>query len=323
MIPKRALGRTGLEVSALGFGCGAVGGLLVAGTASEQKAAVARAVDLGVNYFDTAALYGNGASETNLGRVLAELGLDVFVGTKVRVDRASSVGVAEQIARSAEGSLRRLRRDAVDLFQLHNAISATAADGLPPEVVLGDVVPAFQALQRAGKIRSFGITAFGETAAVKRVIASNAFDTAQVIYNLLNPSAGSSSAPRMPGVQNFENLLDDMAALSMGGLGIRVLAGGALSGSASRHPNSLQTVEPFGSGARFEDDVQFAQRFVPALTTDKLGDLVEASLRFTLSQRTLATTLVGIADRAQLEHAAAAIVKGPLTEEEIFRLLEA
>jgi aryl-alcohol dehydrogenase-like predicted oxidoreductase len=322
MIPKRVLGRTGLEVSSLGFGCGAVGGLLVAGTVSEQKAAVAQAVDLGVNYFDTAALYGNGQSETNLGRVLSELGLDVLVGTKVRVDRASSVGVAEQITHSAEESLRRLRRDYVDLFQLHNVISATAADGLPADVVLAEVVPAFQELQRSGKIRHFGITAFGETAAIKRVIKSNAFDTAQVIYNLLNPSAGSSTAPRMPGVQNFDDILDDMAALSMGGLGIRVLAGGALSGSESRHPNSLQTVEPFGSGARFQDDVQFAQRFIPAATKYKLGDLVEASLRFTLSQRTLATTLVGIADLAQMEHAAAAIAKGPFTKEEMSQFLE-
>jgi aryl-alcohol dehydrogenase-like predicted oxidoreductase len=321
VIPKRILGRTGLEVSSLGFGCGAVGGLLVAGTASEQKAAIARAVDLGVTYFDTAALYGNGRSETNLGRVLSELGLDVLVGTKVRVDRASSVSVSEQIARSAEASLRRLRRDYVDLFQLHNVISATAADGLPVDVVLAEVVPAFQALQRAGKIRHFGITAFGETAAIKRVITSNAFDTAQVIYNLLNPSAGSSTAPRMPGVQNFDDILVDMASVSMGGLGIRVLAGGALSGSESRHPNSLQTVEPFGSGARFEDDVQFAQRFIPVVTKYRLGDLVEASLRFTLSQPTLATTLVGIADLAQMEHAAAAIAKGPFTEEEIAQLL--
>jgi len=315
------LGRTGLEISSLGFGCGAVGGLLVAGTASEQKAAVAQAVALGVNYFDTAALYGNGTSETNLGRVLSELGLDVLVGTKVRVDRASSVSVSEQIARSAEASLRRLRRDYVDLFQLHNVISATAADGLSADVVLAEVVPAFQALLRVGKIRHFGITAFGETAAIKRVIKSNAFDTAQVIYNLLNPSAGSSTAPRMPGVKNFDDILDDMAALSMGGLGIRVLAGGALSGSESRHPNSLQTVEPFGSGARFEDDVRFAQRFIPAVTKYRLGDLVKASLRFTLSQRTLATTLVGIADLAQMEHAAAAIAKGPLTEEELGQLL--
>src|SRR5438132_1527810 len=65
----RTLGRTGLRVGVLGFGCGNVGGLLVRGTPAEQERAVARAVDLGLNYFDTAPLYGDGQSETNLGRV--------------------------------------------------------------------------------------------------------------------------------------------------------------------------------------------------------------------------------------------------------------
>src|ERR671937_845958 len=82
---SRAFGRTGLSVSALGFGCGAVGGLMVRGDHAEQREAVATALDAGVTYFDTAPSYGDGASETNLGRVLAELGAHgrVVVGTKV------------------------------------------------------------------------------------------------------------------------------------------------------------------------------------------------------------------------------------------------
>ncbi len=70
---ERSLGNTGLEVSALGFGCGAVGGLLVRGEYGEMVRTVARAIEGGVTYFDTAALYGNGLSEENLGRVLREL----------------------------------------------------------------------------------------------------------------------------------------------------------------------------------------------------------------------------------------------------------
>ncbi|HEY1300507.1 MAG TPA: aldo/keto reductase, partial [Stellaceae bacterium] len=62
----RTLGRTGIRVSALGFGCGAVGGLMVKGAAADQERAVARALELGINYFDTAAMYGNGESEKNL-----------------------------------------------------------------------------------------------------------------------------------------------------------------------------------------------------------------------------------------------------------------
>ena len=63
----RQLGRTDLRVSAVGYGCGSVGGLMVRGDRDEMTRAVARAIDAGINYFDTARLYGNGQSETNLG----------------------------------------------------------------------------------------------------------------------------------------------------------------------------------------------------------------------------------------------------------------
>src|SRR5436190_21738570 len=81
----RALGRTGLKVSVLGFGCGDVGGLIVRGAPAERERAVARALELGVNYFDTASSYGKGLSEQHLGQALKALRADVYVWTKVRV----------------------------------------------------------------------------------------------------------------------------------------------------------------------------------------------------------------------------------------------
>jgi L-galactose dehydrogenase/L-glyceraldehyde 3-phosphate reductase len=69
----RVFGRTGMQLSVLGFGCGAVGGLMVRGDALDQERAIARAIAAGVNYFDTAVQYGNGESEKNLGRVLHNL----------------------------------------------------------------------------------------------------------------------------------------------------------------------------------------------------------------------------------------------------------
>ncbi len=65
----RVLGRTGIRVSEIGFGCGNVGGLMVRGSHDEQVEAVSRALELGIDYFDTAPSYGDGRSETNLGRV--------------------------------------------------------------------------------------------------------------------------------------------------------------------------------------------------------------------------------------------------------------
>ena len=102
------LGRTKLKVAALGFGCGAVGGLMVRGAPKDQERAVARAVELGINYFDTAPSYGNGESERNLGRVLGLLKPNVLVGTKVNVPAAERARVGAAIAVSLEASLRRL-----------------------------------------------------------------------------------------------------------------------------------------------------------------------------------------------------------------------
>ncbi|MEJ5198879.1 MAG: aldo/keto reductase, partial [Anaerolineae bacterium] len=112
----RPLGHTGLEVSVIGFGCGAVGGLLVKGDRREMVAAVARAIELGINYFDTAAIYGDGASETNLGWVLAELKADVLVGTKVQLAVTDDEDIAAATVASVERSLRHLRRDHIDLI---------------------------------------------------------------------------------------------------------------------------------------------------------------------------------------------------------------
>src|SRR5438128_7232704 len=123
----RTLGRTGLQVSVLGFGCGAVGGLMVRGDPADQERAVARAVELGINYFDTAALYGNGESERNLGRALKALKADVVVGTKVRMSAAHRADIGKGVEQGMEDSLKRMGRDHVDLFQLHNPLVAKDA----------------------------------------------------------------------------------------------------------------------------------------------------------------------------------------------------
>src|SRR6516225_2360409 len=86
----RIFGRTGLKLSVLGFGCGAVGGLMVRGDPMDQERTIARAMGAGVNYFDTAVQYGNGESEKNLGRILQHLRPpNAVVGTKVRLPSVS------------------------------------------------------------------------------------------------------------------------------------------------------------------------------------------------------------------------------------------
>src|ERR1044072_4910090 len=195
---KRKFGRTGLDISVLTFGCGAVGGLMTRGAPADQERAVARAIEAGVNHFDTAPAYGDGASEQNVGRVFATLKPDVILSTKVRVP-AQRPDIGAAIAASLDASLKRLRRDHVDVFQLHNTIAARA-DGATMSVdeVLGDVVPALDRARTQGKTRFIGFTAIGETEALLALIASGAFDTAQVPYNALNPRRGEKIAAAYP-----------------------------------------------------------------------------------------------------------------------------
>jgi aryl-alcohol dehydrogenase-like predicted oxidoreductase len=305
----RALGKTGLRVSALGFGCGNVGGLMVRGTPGERERAVARAIELGINYFDTAPLYGDGLSEEHLGATLKTLAADVLIGTKFRLTAGDLKDIRGAVARSLEVSLKRLRRERVDLFQLHNLIGGP--DALAVAQVRGEVVAALQRLQQEGKTRFFGITALGDPSALHEVVTAGVFDTAQVCYNLLNPSAGFPIPAGFP-APDFRLLLARCREHTMGVIGIRALAAGALSGTPSRHPVAVPTVAPIASGPDYATDVTRAQKLSPLVQEGHAADLVEAALRFVVTGDAVSTVLLGYSSLDQLEHAAAAVAKGPL-----------
>ncbi len=318
----RDFGQTGLQVSVLGFGCGAVGGLMVRGAPADQERAVARAIDAGVNYFDTAVLYGDGASETNLGRVLAKLKPDVLVGTKVRLGRTEPGDVAGAVARSLEGSLRRLGLERVDIFHLHNATTRDGAGkSLSVKTVLEEVLPAFDKLRQQGKARFIGITAVGDTAALHEVIGSRSFQSAQVVYNMLNPSAGEAVPQGFP-AQDYDRLLDRATAAGVGTIGIRALAGGALTGEAERHPVASPPPEPIGSALGYDADMQRALRLLPLVQEGFVASLAEAATRFVISNSAISTALVGMATLDQFDLALAAVEKGPLPPKALARLAE-
>jgi len=152
----------------------------------------------------------------------------------------------------------RLRRDRVDIFHLHNAVSeAGGGETLSVQQVLGEVVPTFERLRQQGKTRFLGLTAVGDTAALHQVIDKGAFDSAQVVYNMLNPSAAIELPPNFP-AQDYGRLFDHTRHAGVGVIGIRVLAGGALSGSTQRHPIASPPPEPIGSALSYEADVTHA-----------------------------------------------------------------
>jgi aryl-alcohol dehydrogenase-like predicted oxidoreductase len=317
----RIFGRTGLKLSVLGFGCGAVGGLMVRGDPRHQERTIARAIGAGVNYFDTAVQYGDGESEKNLGRILQRLAPpDAVVGTKVRLPSASFGNIADAVATSLEHSLIRLRRNQVDIFHLHNAITeAGGGQALSVQQVLGEVVPAFQRLRQQGKIRFLGLTAIGFTTALHRVIDAGTFDSAQVVYNMLNPSAGTELPPNYP-AQDYGRLLQHTRKTGVGVIGIRVLAGGALSGSTERHPIASSPPEPIGSAMSYETDVKRALGLMPIVQEGFAASLTEAATRFAISQPAIGTILVGIAAPHQFENALAAVERGPLPATALDRL---
>ena len=116
----RPLGESEIDLSEVGFGCGDNAGLMMSGTAEERSAAIARALELGINYFDTAAHYGDTLSETNLGLALHDLKARPIIATKVRLLESELADIPGAITRSLEGSLSRLQVAGVDILYLHH-----------------------------------------------------------------------------------------------------------------------------------------------------------------------------------------------------------
>jgi aryl-alcohol dehydrogenase-like predicted oxidoreductase len=265
--------------------------------------------------------YGNGESEKNLGRVLHALKpSNVAVGTKVRLPPSDAGRIADAVAASLDGSLTRLRRDHVDIFHLHNSITASGGGpALSVRQVLDEVVPAFARLREAGKTRFLGLTAVGDTAALQQVIDSGAFDSAQVVYNMLNPSAATALLQSYP-AQDYGRLFDHTKAAGVGVIGIRVLAGGALSGSAERHRIASPPPEPIGSAMSYDADLARARRLHPLVSEGFAKNLAEAAVRFALSHPAIGTILVGMATPQQFDDALAAVENGPLPPAALERL---
>lgn len=317
----RIFGRSGLRLSILGFGCGAVGGLMVRGSPADQDRAIGLALDAGINYFDTAVQYGNGVSETNLGRIMAaRKPPGVAVATKVRIPSANFAAIGKTVAESMDGSLQRLKMDHVDIFHLHNPITLHGGgESLSVAQVRNEVVPAFEALRKAGKTRFLGITAVGETAALHEVIDAELIDSAQVSYNMLNASAAAALPPNYP-AQDYGRLFDHTRKAKVGVVGIRVLAAGALTGTAERHPIASPPPAPIGSAHSYEMDLERARRLMPLVSEGFAGSLAEAAIRFAITHPAMGTILVGMATVEEFEGSLAAVLKGPLPQAALDRL---
>jgi aryl-alcohol dehydrogenase-like predicted oxidoreductase len=136
---------------------------------------------------------------------------------------------------------------------------------------------------------------------------------------MLNPSAAAELPANYP-AQDYGRLFDHTRAAVVGVVGIRVLAGGALSGSAERHPIAGPPPEPIGSAMSYDADVARARRLMPLVKEGFAASLTEAATRFALSNPAMGTLLVGMAAPQQFEDALAAVQKGPLPPAALDRL---
>ena len=196
----RRLGNTDITVSEIGFGGWAIGGqTVVAGTPigwgrtndEESLAAIRRARDLGVTFFDTSDSYGFGRSESLLGIVLSRRRPDVVIATKVGVVRDPDGRLGKDFSRAhishaVDGSLKRLRTDYIDLYQLHNPTLA--------ELQRDDIHEAMDRLQEVGKIRYWGVSITTPEEGIEIINRGWGY-TLQVLYNILNQAPAKELFP--------------------------------------------------------------------------------------------------------------------------------
>ncbi|HKB02492.1 MAG TPA: aldo/keto reductase [Gemmataceae bacterium] len=308
----RVLGRTGIPVSVVAFGAGPVSGLMTGADAEAQNAVVARAIAAGINWFDTAPGYGQGQSEANIGRVLEELGAArrVHIATKVRLPSDAPADVVDLVRRSVADSLERLRLPRVTLLQLHNGITNSRGEepsSITPSDVLapGGVADAFRKVREEGLVGHFGLTGTGQPAAVRTVMASGEFDTIQVPYHLLNPSAGADRPT--PGETDYGNILADCASKGIAAFAIRVFAGGALLGQ----PPSGHTLKtPYFPLDLYRRDLARAERLAERVAGRM--PLTELAVRFALAHSAACSAIIGFGSPGQIDDVTTLPVDRPL-----------
>lgn len=318
----RRFGGTGINVSVLGFGCGAVGGLMVRGQHADMVRSVEYALEHGINYFDTARMYGDGLSEIHTGAVLREIGAtEAIVGTKVKLSPSDFTDIPNAIETQIENSLERLGLDTVDIVYTHDRIgmNSSPGQGIVSERELGQVVDVFDRFVSAGKIRYWGFNGLGETSAIKTCVEQFRPNGIHTCFNMLNASSVEDAPPSFS-YQDYENLSRVASNVGAGTVAIRVLAAGALTGTPERHEIAAPSVAPIATGETLEEDFNRASAFSFLVAEGYASSMAEAAVRFSISFEEMSTSLVGLSSFDHIEQAISAVEKGPLDGEILKRL---
>jgi myo-inositol catabolism protein IolS len=318
----RLFGKTGWRVSPVGLGCWQFGGAITidgkpdgwAGISDEESlATIHRAVELGINFYDTADMYGWGHSEEILGQALksaksSNVHNPIYVATKVGYwhdaeYRRTFNESRDYIVAACDASLRRLQRDHIDLYQCH----LWRTERWP------EFLDAFETLQKLGKIRYFGIST-NEFDMVKRFDERRDLAAVQCNYNLLDRHAEKEILPycRARGI----------AFIARGPLARGKLAG-KIDKTTKFAPDDIRNnwLTPENRAA-FERDIDIVERLKPI--AHKSGFILsELAIKAVLNHVAVSVAIVGTKTRAQLEHNIAASILPPFTHEELAAIEQA
>jgi len=277
------LGSSTLQVSEIGFGC-----MSLSGSDEENASIIAKAVDLGINFFDTADLYNKGMNELSVGKALQSKRDEVILATKVGNQwRSDGSGWdwnpgKEYILSSAEQSLKRLRTDHIDLYQLHGGTIDDPID---------DSIEAFELLKQQGKIRYYGISSIRPNV-IKEYVKRSSMVSVMMQYSLLD---------RRPEEFCLNYLKENnIGVLSRGGL-----AQGLLVNKPPREYLNYST-----------DQVRIAETTIDTLSGDHRTG-AQTAIRFVLSHPAICSAVVGIRTLQQLEELARTVHSPLLTADEL------
>ena len=303
----RDLGRTGYKVSTIGFGAWAIGGSWGSVDDRESMAALRKAVELGVNFFDTADVYGDGRSEKLLARLRKEVGTSLTIATKVgrRMSPHVSSGYhRENLTAYIERSLKNLETDALDLVQIH----------CPPTEVYyhPEVFGVFDDLVKQGKVRSYGVSVEKIEEALK-AIEYPGVQTVQIIFNIFRQRPA-------------EVFFSEAMRRRVGILARIPLSSGLLTGKMNaqstfapddhrtfnRHGEEFDAGETF-SGVDFETGLKAVEELRPLVPAGMT--MAQFALRWILMFEAVTCAIPGAKNPAQAEQNALAADFPPLSEE--------
>ncbi len=300
----RELGRTGWKVSTVSFGAWAIGGTWGKVDDKDSLAALHRSIDLGVNFIDTADVYGWGHSEELLGKALRGKRDRVVIATKVGADFYQGTGfqtfTPDYIRFALEKSLTRLNTDYIDVYQLHN----------PPLKLISkeETFATLRELKKEGKIRAFGVSVFTPVEGITAINVGQP-DCVQITYNIFSCRPEEQLLPRA-----FETGCAIIAR--------EPLANGFLTGKYDTAPKFAAGDFRKNWPMEYVQARSDATRQLSFLKKNGQQSMAQAALKYPLLNQAISTVIVGLKDVDMVEENLAASDAGPLSAEEIKQIHE-